>query len=57
MTAMMRNTGYPTSIIAQMLAEGIIKEKGVIPQETSVPSDIFIEELSKRGINVSITEI
>jgi len=32
-TAMARTTGYPTSIIAQLVAQKVIKEKGVIPPE------------------------
>ena len=55
LTAMMRSTGFPSSIIAQMLAEGKIIKKGVVPQELSVPPDIFMEELSRR--NLSFEEI
>ena len=49
-TAMMRTTAFPASIISQMQARGQIKEIGVQPQERCVPVDIFISELSKRGI-------
>jgi lysine 6-dehydrogenase len=52
LTAMMRSTGFPTSIIAQMLLEGKIQKKGVIPQEISVPPLSFVEELPKRNLNV-----
>ncbi len=51
-TAMQRTTAYPVSIIAQMLASGKITQKGVVPQEISVPADEFITELDKRGIKV-----
>lgn len=51
-TAMQRTTSYPVSIIAQMLASGEITQKGVVPQEISVPADEFITELDKRGIKV-----
>ena len=50
MTAMMRTTAYPTSIIAQMLASGEIARKGAIPQELIVPTERFLEELEGRGI-------
>jgi lysine 6-dehydrogenase len=52
LTAMMRSTGFPTSIIAQMLLEGKIRHKGVVPQEISVPALSFVEELPKRRLNI-----
>jgi saccharopine dehydrogenase-like NADP-dependent oxidoreductase len=44
------DTGVPLSIVGQMLADGTISEAGVLCPETSVPSDLFFEELSRRGI-------
>jgi lysine 6-dehydrogenase len=52
LTAMMKTTAYPASIIAQMQAHGVIKEKGVVPQEKCVPTDKFINELRKRNIKI-----
>jgi len=52
LTAMMRSTGFPSAIIAQMLAEGKIEKKGVVPQELSVPPDIFVQELPSRNFNL-----
>ena len=52
LTAMMRTTAFPASIIAQMQARGVIDKTGVIPQEKCVPTDMFIEELKKRDIKV-----
>ena len=49
-TAMMRTTAYPTSIIARMLAEGVITARGVLPPESCVPGDLMITELAKRGV-------
>jgi lysine 6-dehydrogenase len=49
-TAMMRTTAYPTSIMAQMIADGRIKERGVKTPEMCVPGDILIEDMAKRGI-------
>ncbi|OGC92729.1 MAG: hypothetical protein A2142_04355, partial [candidate division Zixibacteria bacterium RBG_16_48_11] len=54
LTAMQRTTGFPVAIIAQMLAEGKIREKGVMPQEIVVPGDQFVGELSKRGIKFRV---
>ncbi len=55
LSAMMRTTAFPASIIAQMMARGDIKEKGAIPQELSVPPDAFVAELSKRNIQIAIS--
>jgi len=51
-TAMMRTTGYPISIISQMIEQGIIKKRGVFCQEEIVPPDPFFKELEKRDINI-----
>jgi lysine 6-dehydrogenase len=51
-TAMMRCTAYPASIILQMLAAKRIETHGVVVQERAVPADEFIAELRKRGIEV-----
>lgn len=52
LTSMMRMTAFPASIIAQMMANGTITEKGVIVQEFNVPSDKIFEELKKRNITI-----
>lgn len=49
-TSMMRMTAFPASIIAQMVANGSVKKKGVITQEFNVPSQLMFEELRKRNI-------
>ncbi len=53
-SAMMRTTAYPASIIAQMLANGRIKKRGALPPELCVPADLFLAELKKRGINITM---
>lgn len=55
-TAMMRLTSYPISVIAQMMTEGKITEKGAVPQELAVPTRPFIEALRARNIDIQITE-
>jgi len=52
-TAMMRTTGYSTSIIAQMIEREDIMDKGVLTPEKVVPPDIMFNELKKRGIAVN----
>jgi saccharopine dehydrogenase-like NADP-dependent oxidoreductase len=46
------DTGVPPSIVAQMIALGQIKERGVLAPELCVPAQPFFDELSKRSIVV-----
>lgn len=57
LTAMMRTTSFPATIIAHMVASGRIKERGCIPQELAVNPKFFIPELKKRNINLQISEL
>ncbi len=52
LTAMMRTTGFPISIIAQMIERNIITKKGVYCPEEIVPCEIFFDELKKRNIMI-----
>jgi lysine 6-dehydrogenase len=52
MTAMMRTTAWPASIVLQMMVSGEITKRGGVHQELDVPADQFIDELTKRGIEV-----
>lgn len=52
-TAMMRTTAFPVSIVAQMLGNGSIMNRGVLALEQTVPTEPFISELVKRHIHVS----
>ncbi|MEO9338267.1 saccharopine dehydrogenase C-terminal domain-containing protein [Mesorhizobium sp. SB112] len=47
--------GYPASIVAQMLARGEIAGAGLLNPLTHVPDGLFLNELAKRGINISET--
>ncbi len=47
-----KNVGIPLSIGAQMLAKGKVKGKGVFPPEASLDSKEFLDELSKRDIQI-----
>ena len=53
MTAMMRTTAFPTSIIAQMLAHGTITARGVMPPELCAPGDDMIRELAQRNVRIT----
>ena len=52
MTAMMRTTAFPASIVAQMAGEGLI-QPGAYPVEAGVPPEPFIVEARKRGFDLS----
>jgi lysine 6-dehydrogenase len=52
MSAMMRTTAFPASIVVQMLASGAISKRGGVLQERDVPADLFLEEVEKRGIKI-----
>lgn len=49
-SSMMRMTGYPTAIIARMLAAGVMKVPGAHPQELVVPMEPLLAELRRRGV-------
>ncbi|MBI4867520.1 MAG: saccharopine dehydrogenase NADP-binding domain-containing protein [Candidatus Wallbacteria bacterium] len=56
LTAMMRMTAFPASIIVQMMADGTITQRGAVPQELAVPPDAFLVELRRRNIQVEVTQ-
>jgi saccharopine dehydrogenase-like NADP-dependent oxidoreductase len=45
-------TSVPPSIVAQMLAKGLVKRKGVLPPEQCIDTKLFFRELAKRGMEV-----
>lgn len=55
LTAMMRTTAFPTSIIAQMIGNSTMTERGVLPPEQCVPLEPFLTELRKRKIMITET--
>ncbi len=52
-SAMMRTTAFPTSIIAEMILKSNIKSVGVMPPEVCVPAIPLIGELQKRNIIIT----
>jgi len=56
LTAMMRTTSFPAAIIAWMAAAGQITVRGVKPQEKAVNPSVFLPQLKKRGILLTIKE-
>jgi lysine 6-dehydrogenase len=55
LTAMMRTTGFPASIVAQMLARGEIGP-GARPVELAVPARPFLREAEQRGFRFTWQE-
>ena len=52
-TAMARATANTISVVAQMIGNGTITKRGVYPPEQIVPGKAYMEEMAKRGINIS----
>jgi len=56
-TAMARTTAYPASIVAQLLLDKHVKQKGIVPPERIGANDElfkrFLNELNKRGVRIS----
>ena len=52
MSAMMRTTAFPASIIAQMMASGDVISRGATPQEKAIDPEKFVSQLANRNINI-----
>ncbi len=52
LSAMMRTTAFPASIIAQITAQGDVKMRGATPQEKAIDAEKFIAELARRNIKI-----
>jgi lysine 6-dehydrogenase len=55
LSAMMRTTAFPASIVALMMARNQTTSKGALPQERCIPPNEFMEELAARKIVVDVT--
>jgi lysine 6-dehydrogenase len=56
LSAMMRTTAFPASIIAQMMAKGEVLMRGATPQEKAIEPETFVAELARRNINIEVSE-
>ena len=52
LSAMMRTTAFPASIIAQMAARGDVQMRGATPQEKAIDAEKFVTELARRNIKI-----
>ena len=55
MSAMMRTTAFPASIIAQMMARGDVISRGATPQEKAIAPEKFVAELARRNIIIKVS--
>ena len=55
LSAMMRTTAFPASIVALMMARNQTTSKGALPQERCIPPDAFMDELAARKIVVDVS--
>jgi saccharopine dehydrogenase-like NADP-dependent oxidoreductase len=55
-SAMMRGTAYPTSVIAQMIQRKEIHQRGVFTPEQVVPLEPLLAELRRRGMDIVRSE-
>jgi saccharopine dehydrogenase-like NADP-dependent oxidoreductase len=46
-------SGCGTGSIAQLLLEGKLKKPGVVPVEEAVPTDLFVQAMDSRGIEIN----
>jgi lysine 6-dehydrogenase len=56
LSAMMRTTAFPASIVAQMMARGETYSRGALPQERCIPPEAFVAELARRNIRMVESE-
>jgi lysine 6-dehydrogenase len=54
-SAMMRGTSYPTSLIAQQITSGRITARGVLPPEQSAHLEPLLDGLRQRGMDIKDT--
>jgi lysine 6-dehydrogenase len=55
LSAMMRTTAFPASIIAQMMASGDVLMRGATPQEKAIDPGKFVPALERRNIRIMVS--
>ena len=55
LSAVARDTGFPPAIVARMILDGTIRERGVLPPERCVPTRPFLAALAERGMHARVT--
>lgn len=49
-----KNVGIPLAIGAQMIADGRVTARGVVPPEQAIPVEPYLEELARRGMTYTM---
>lgn len=57
LSAMMRTTAFPASVIAQMTTRGDVLMRGATPQEKAIDAERFVAELARRDIKIAVSEL
>jgi len=55
LSAVARDTGFPPAIVARLIVEGRIRERGVLPPERCVPVAPFLAALAETGLRARVT--
>ncbi|MFW9778899.1 MAG: saccharopine dehydrogenase family protein [Candidatus Heimdallarchaeota archaeon] len=55
-SAMARTTAFPTSIIGQYIAKGILNTPGVLYAEEAIPIEVFLNDLEQRQIKFEMID-
>lgn len=55
-TAMALATANTISVVAQMIGNGVITQRGAYPPEKIVPGKLYIEEMKKRGVVIDVQQ-
>lgn len=51
-TAMERTTGFTLSIVGLLMGRDVIEAPGVMPPDEGIPTETYLGELAKRGIDI-----
>lgn len=52
-TAMQRTTGFSAALITALLAQGRMRQTGVVPVEKAIPGHVVLKEIRQRGIRIT----
>lgn len=55
LSAVARDTGFPPAIVARMILDRRIRERGVLPPERCIPVAPFLAALAARGLHARLT--
>ncbi|GEK32821.1 saccharopine dehydrogenase family protein [Kurthia sibirica] len=56
-TAMALATASTISVVAQLVGDGTIKKRGVVPPEIAVPGEVYMSEMNNHGVTIRETQL